>query len=209
MFYRHILDVGLDYGATGGPVWDDEIIVSLAKREKRTTIGSQPRRRYELGNREVLSQQHDLLRDFHYAMRGRRHSFLYKDWGDFRAVQEPLTLDGTATTQLTKTYGGAINGFVREINYIDPAALVLELDTGSGFVVQEPGTHFTVNQDTGVITWVSAPSVDDDARWSGPFFVRVRFDTQQFSSQFLVLDDDDEAGYAIGSLPLIEDLGEL
>lgn len=209
MFYRHILDVGIDYGATGGPIWDDEIIVSLAKREKRTSIGAHPRRRYELGNREVLAAQHDLIRDFHYAMRGRRHSFLYKDWGDYRAVQEPLALDGTTTTQLTKTYGGAINAYVREILYIDPAEFVLELDTGAGFVVQEAGTHFTVNQDTGVITWASAPDAEDDARWSGLFFVPVRFDIQQFSSQFLVLDDDGDAGYAIGALPLIEDLGEL
>src|SRR5690606_19492999 len=151
---------------------------------------------------------HDYLRDFHYAMRGRIHSFLYKDWGDFRAVQEALVLDGTTSTQLIKTYGAGINPYVRDILYTTPAEVTLELDTGAGFVTQVSGVDYTLDEDTGIITWDSAPAVDDDARWSGPFFVKVRFDVQQFVSQFLVIDaDEEDPGYAIGALPLIEDLG--
>lgn len=208
MFFREILDLGFDYGATGGPQWDDEIAVNLAKRELRFAIGEQPQRRYELGNRTVLKEQHDYLLNFHTAMRGRRHSFLYKDWGDYRARQELLELDGTTATQLIKTYGAGINPFVREIHYIDPE-ITLELDSGSGFVQQTPTTDYTVDPDTGEITWVSAPDAGWTARWSGTFYVKVRFDARNFTSQFLVSDGGEEEGYAISSLPLIEDLGEL
>ncbi len=208
-FFRQVLDLGFDYGATGGPQWDDEITANLAKRELRVQMGEDPQRRYELGNRQVLRDQHDYLRDFHMAMRGRRHSFLYKDWSDYQARNEPLALDGTTTTQLTRTYGAAINPYIREIQYIEASSFVLELDTGAGFVEQVPTTDYTVDPDTGIITWVSAPDAEDDARWSGIYFVRVRFDARQFASQFLVIDDDGEEGYAIGSLPLVEDLGEL
>lgn len=207
-FFRVILDLGYDYGATGGPQWDDEIFANAAQRELRFLFGEVPQRRYELGNREVLTQQHDYLLNHHTAMRGRRHSFLYKDWSDYRAVNEPLTLDGTVSTQLTKTYGVGVNPLVREIEYIEPT-ITLELDSGAGYVVQTPTTHYTVNPDTGIITWVSAPNIAWSARWSGKYYVKVRFDARQFSSQFLVIDDDEEAGYAIGSLPLVEDLGEL
>lgn len=133
--------------------------------------------------------------------RGRCHSFLLKDWGDYQAEDEQFgTGDGTTTTfQLKKvtTLSGTSATYTRTITH--PLA-------GAIISVDGVATGATVSTLTGQVTFASAPDEDAVLTWSGEFRVPVRFDNDYLPFS---LDNRRSDGYAKnGSVDLIEVLGE-
>lgn len=211
--FEELLDVGFDYGVSGGPEYLTDVIENAAGLEPvRAQLRARPRRRFQLGNRRVDSAFHDYMLAFFLHKRGRRYGFLLRDWQDYRVTEQALEPDGEATLQLVKTYGGATETLVREITRPVVSTVVLERFTGGNWTTLTPTTDYTLDATTGVITWVmSPPDSPDLLRWSGEFLVPVRFDTDQFPSQFLSYEDrgdDEELAYALGSLSVVELLDE-
>lgn len=209
MHFDEVLDVGYDYGATGGHGWATQVIAYPNGRTRRNMDRSVALGAWELGNRNVDLQTLETLRGFFHAMRGRAHSFLYKDWNDYLAIQQPLEIDGGLTTQLTKTYGLSINPWVRDILKPDPSTVVIEVNQGTaGWETLEAGVDYELDPSTGIVTWDVAPDTGAEIRWTGKFWVPVRFDSDIFDAQFLGIEereDGDELAYHIGGLPLIEE----
>ncbi len=204
-----VLDLGFDYGADGGHGWDTTLVrlpsgYTYTNQRRSAALGE-----WQLGNRRLTVDELATLRGFFHAVRGRTHTFLYRDWNDYRAVQEPLPIDGSAETQLVKTYGLAINPWVREIHRPDADTVLIELATGGGdFVALEPGTDYTLGVG-GVVTWlITPPEALDQVRWTGEFFVRARFDRDRLDAQFIAADGDEigsRALYELGTLGVMEE----
>lgn len=212
MHFEVLLDVGFDYGADGGLAWDTQVVNYPNGGSRRNERRSVPLGQWQLGNRNVDASTLDYLTGFLHAMRGRAHSFLYHDWNDYLADNEPLIIDGTATSQLMKTYGLGINDWVREIRKPKATAVTIEYDQGSGFTALTAGIDYTLDDTTGLITWLinPLPNMPDSMRWSGEFRVPVRFDRDVLSSQFLGLEEREsstERAYSIGDLVVIEEPG--
>ena len=210
MHFEVLLDLGFDYGADGGLFWDTQVINYPGGNSRRNQRRSAARGQWQLGSRNVDAPTLQYLTDFMHAMRGRLHTFLYRDWNDYEASNQAIVIDGTSTSQVTKTYGQGVNEWVRPIRKPDPATVTFEYDQGGGFAALTEGVDYTVDATTGVVTWLLAPlpNSPNAMRWSGEFRVPVRFDRDVLSAQFLGYEQREsgsERAYAIGDLLVYED----
>lgn len=114
-FVEERLDVGIDYGAVGGPEWSTDVVVFGSGFEQRNARWSEARGRWELGDRLIPRSELDTLQAFFRARRGQAVGFRYRDWNDWQATAAALAPDGTPTVQLTKTYSNAGESQVRTV----------------------------------------------------------------------------------------------
>lgn len=167
-------------GSVGGPDWPAEIVMLGSGREERNTPTSAPLRTYDAryGVRRP-NEAYEILELYYVAM-GRLRGFRFKDWTDYRSgppatIPAPTdqalgTGDGTLQAfQLAKAYTIGSLSFMRTITR--PRSGVLLAIDGEPL---ESG--FSVNLNTGVVTFDTAPDADAEITWGGEFDVPVRFD---------------------------------
>jgi uncharacterized protein (TIGR02217 family) len=127
--------------------------------------------------------------DFFYVVHGKATGFRFKDWGDYRLTQELIGVGNSATTQfqIKKTYSLGAESYERILRKIvapftppahpapgwDDPAVSFSLYVNDVLVT----TGFTVNYNTGVITFTVAPTTGHTIKVTGEFDVPVRFDT--------------------------------
>lgn len=196
-FSEQVLDLGFDYGASGGPAWSVTSTVSGGGFEKVNLNWSQPLGQYQIGDKSgedcLLQGQYDYLYGFWMARRGPTQGFRYKDWGDFELIDELIGVgDGTTTQfQITKTYGD----FVRIIKKI--------VSTGFQVRVGSSIPSYTLGANSGLITFATAPASGREIRVSGEFHVPVRFNESEWPGKFLAQNPSTgERWYELGSLTL-------
>lgn len=201
-FHNVRLDLGYDYGADGGHAWNTTVVATAGGAVHTNQNWQDWLGRWQLGNRNIDKTQLDTLRGFHAGRRGRAHSFRFRDWNDWLATDELLTVVG-ATTPLVKTYEpDGPNPYVRSIRL--PLASTITI-TRNGLAY----TEFTVNDTTGLITWAGA-APNGVIRWSGEFDVLVRFDVELVPAVFLAYEERDDsplAIYQMGSVNVVEERG--
>lgn len=128
------------------------------------------------------------------AAYGSAHSFLVKDYSDFRADNETFAAgDGTATDfplTITSSFGSAT--YTRSILYpLDPVFYVDGLETAATF-----------NPVTQLVEFEEAPADLSVISWSGEFRVLVRFTSDTFP---MSIDSRSGQNYAMnGSVELME-----
>lgn len=182
------------YGFTGGPEFSTNIVLLDNGRELRNAQWMYPRHRYSADYANLLPDAKDQLLAAFHAARGRWAAFRFKDWNDYVAVNQALSVNvGTQDpVQLVKRYflGGAFAE--RRI-----AAVVSAVVTGpSGQVTG------TVDNVTGMFT----PAANWEAgshTWSGEFDVWVRFDSD-FNS-FVIGSGNADGHLHSASIDLVED----
>lgn len=226
-----VLDLGYDYGATGGPDNFGAEVVESGSTESVNQTQSRTRGEWEIGSRTVNRAQKDYLLDFWHAVRGQVYRFLYLDWTDHLVEESVLQVSG-ATCQLTKSYGvigTTQDGFENDDGlYYHP--VYKPKGAGSPFLIDgyvetssDGGTtwvkrydyvtagptpaYFSVDQNTGIVTWLAGIPVM--ARWTGKFYKIVRFQVPRIRFQFLAYEDREngpEAFYDLGPLSVRESL---
>jgi uncharacterized protein (TIGR02217 family) len=179
---RFPIDIAL--GAHGGPERATDIVTLESGREERNQRWAQSRRRYNAGY--GVKSRADLLAvlAFFEERRGRLHGFLWRDPLDFStsgtATPGPLdeligTGDGTTRVfQLVRRYGARFDPYVRPIT--KPVAGSLRVAVAG---TELPGTGFTLDPDTGLVTLKTAPALRTEIRAGFLFDVPVRFDTDR------------------------------
>lgn len=205
-FVESYLDLGVDYGAVGGPEHSTTVQTTDNGSEYRIQNWSQPRHRYDIGERTVTQAQLDAIKDLFWLVRGRALGFRFRDWSDYRiAPADQYTRgalgvgDGVTTTfACRKKYGTS--------SY--RAIVKLSLTTAPIFYVNGVvETHVTYSTTTGVVTFQPGhvPGVGALIGWSGEFDVPVRFDAPQIRARFEALDSQSHTTlFHLFSLPLIE-----
>ena len=196
----------LSVGSTGGPMRRTEIVTLANGYEKRNTNWADSRRSYDAGI--GLSSLDDLQEvvAFFEARRGQLHGFRWKDWLDFKSCapsdevssgdQEIGTGDGTTTVfQLTKSYQGAANPYVRVIQKPVTGTTKVAVDGVEQFLAAD----FVVADATGEISFVTPPAAGQTITAGFEFDVPVRFDTDRIVWSLTAL----EAG-EIPSIPVVE-----
>lgn len=210
-FLDVLLDAGYDYGASGGPDDFGTEISIVGRRSIANQRYEHPLGQWELGQREVTATRWKYFLDHWHTVRGRAHRFRYLDWNDYHVTSQALAIDGTATVQLTKTYGvGGINDYVADIVLPLAASLVIETNIdGAGWSVLTEGVGYSIAETTGVLTWLGDapdPNEGDQARWSGTYHKKVRFGVDRLTAQFLAYRSSPRDGaYALGPLTVRED----
>ncbi len=185
----------ISYGSSGGPEYATDIVTTLSGHEKRNVNWLASRARYNVAHGVKTQTQLDALIAFFRARKGRAYGFRFKDWADYRGVNEWLGEGDGATNQfqIVKQYS---DGGVSELRQIKkPVADSVQLYVDG--VALSGGV--SVDTATGMVTLDAAPSSGVIITADFEFDVPVRFDTDQLSVRL-----DNYGVYSWLDIPLIE-----
>lgn len=207
-FHEVQFPTAISYGSTGGPSFDTMIIATDGGQEERISRISQPRHRYDIAY--AIKSYDDLrtLKEFYIARMGAAFGFRFKDWLDFTTASDSQSApsdtdveigvgdDSETQFQLVKKYVSGPTTRVRTLTKPVTDTTVIAIDgtpTGSGW---------SVNTTTGLITFDTAPSVDEIVTAGCTFDVPVRFGKDV--DDVLSLSHDSFETGSIGEIPLVE-----
>ena len=189
------------YGTTGSPLaeWETEVIENdggyrHAFQNREQAIG-----KWDVGSFTYNLEEWEYLLNFFIDKRGSAIAFRYKDWSDFEAINQQIGVgNGTNTIfQLQKTY----LDYDRLINKPVSGTVKIYLNG----VLQASG--FSVDHETGVITFSSAPASGVVITSDFEFDVRVRFETDDLPATFVAFSPSDGEKFVdVGNMSIIETL---
>ena len=192
-------------GSAGGPEFLTSIVPLESGDEYREQRWARPLWKYEIAHNIKRIEQIAEIRGFHLARRGRKVSFLLKDWIDWSSRSDgqsaPTSLDqplgtgtGALTTfQLIKRYPDPVSPYDRPITWPVAGTLVVAVDG----VLKTSGV--AVVRGTGVVTLTPAPAAAAVITAGFLFDVPVRFEEDWLSVSW-----DTIASRSAGSIALIE-----
>ena len=205
MAFRNVLLPGtISSGASSTPMWQTDVARTPAGYEKRVGRRSDALRKCVAPlNIRTLNQLHELLAHFN-VMQGPYYSFPFLDRLDNRscapettpAVTDSLlgTGDGvTAAFQCRKGYTSGAYTHYRTILLPKQTTLLVSV----AGVLKTETTHYTVNYETGVITFTGGniPSAAQEVKAGFEFYCKVRYDTNDLQTVI--------EAYRTGSIPSI------
>jgi len=195
-FHEVRLPEDIDFGVTGGPRFKTTIFESAGGFEQRNIDWSQARAEYTIGKN--LNDETDLatLIAFFNARRGRAYGFRFKDFSDFQ-ISGPQTIgtgDGSTTDfQIFKQYSSGGEFYNRPITKLVSGTVQVYLD---GML---QGSGFTVDNNTGIVTFTAAPTMGVLVGIVCEFDVPVRFDVDALPIEIASF-----RNFIADGLPLVE-----
>lgn len=172
----------ISYGSKGGPSFSTTVFAAASGFEQRNINWEVARCKYDVSHGIRDKEDMDTILEFFYAVRGRATGFRFKDWADYQLAQELIgTGNGTQTQfQIIKTYAAGSETYVRTIRKIvtpavGPPVIPFEVFVNDTLVT----TGYTVDYNTGIITFSSAPTAGHTVKVTCEFDVPVRFDTDE------------------------------
>lgn len=200
-FYAIEIEECPGFGFSGGPEFQTDIQNIVNGHESRNADWAICRHKYTAPFTNISDEQYANIKKVFLIARGRCHSFLLKDWGDFKASNEQFAVgDGvTKVFQLKKvsTLAGTSATYERTISRPLAGVQIFVAGVLAGAVV---------SLTSGTVTFAVAPAIGAPLTWSGEFRVQVRFDIDYLPFS---LDQIREGGFARnGSIDLIEVIGE-
>ena len=172
--------------------WRTEIVSKDGSAEQRNQVNSLPEPRgWNLNWKWLDETAEDKLIEIFHRARGSFETFKLKCWKDFVTTTEECIITaagGETTTQLIKSYYPTTSETWDENRtLIVPDSQAVFRDVGAGPVKQLEGAgeNYTLDDDTGIITWVSpaALGAGDIITASFEFYFQVRFDFETFDDE--------------------------
>ncbi len=173
----------ISYGAVGGPRFSTTVQLMNSGHEQRNINWADARREYEFDITPAREKSWKELLSFFHARRGRAFGFRLKDFADFKAEMEQVGIgDGVQTSfQIIKTYGGENTptyGYVRKLTRIVSGTVAVFVNGAVQI------GNWTVDDNTGGITFVTPPAEGAIIAVNCEFDVPVRFDTDLMAAAF-------------------------
>lgn len=216
MYHDVLFPPDISQGSRGGPGFDTYILELDSGREERVARRQTARHRYDVSKGLRKFEDLTTLKAFYLARQGPANSFPYKDWQDWHSnptdssfmstpgTQDQLigTGDGSQTVfQLIKKYTSGLVAYTRNITKpVNDGSIRVWVDG----VLQTEGVHYTVNYQTGQITFNTAPPAGDNVHASFYFYVPVRFGEELDEALSISMRNWGSGG--VSSIPLVEDL---
>ncbi len=183
-FHEIRFPASLSFGSSGGPERRTEIVTLANGHEERNTPWAHARRRYDAGLSLRSLDDLSVLIAFFEARQGEMYGFRWKDWSDYRtgpADREISALDEFVgigdgirdTFQITRTYASGGIEYVRPIDKIVPDTARISV----GADELQRGIDYTLDENTGILTFAHPPDVGGEIRAGYEFDVPVRFAT--------------------------------
>lgn len=140
----------------------------------------------------------------HFRMaRGMTHHFRVKDYADFKVLRTEgvLVLITTTTFQIHKQYGAEI-GFEELRKITRPVSGTLSVWKDA--TLQTVTTHYTINYETGIVTFLSAPGASV-LEVAVEFDIPVRYDIDKLQATLIMPEAGDRPAYhSWEQIPLME-----
>jgi len=202
---RFPTDIG--YGSKGGPGYNTTVVETAGGDESRNQNWSYARYVFDVAyGVKTIPQLESLIKMFHVAG-GKENGFRFKDRLDFKSCDYDSVIARTNCTigtgdgviaawQVVKTYTYSGYTRTRRILKLVSATLLVEVNG----VLKTETTHYTVNYNTGIITFTGGniPAAGHLIKCGFEFDVPVRFEIDELP---ILLEN-----YRIGSasVPLVE-----
>ena len=185
-FHEIRFPANLSFGSVGGPERRTEIVTLANGFEERNTPWAHSRRHYDAGVGLRSLDDVERLIAFFEARQGQLHGFRWKDWADYKSCAPSSAVDyedqfigtgdGVRTQfQLAKTYVSGGVGYTRPIT--KPVLGTVKVGVQGDH--QAEAVHFSVDLETGIVTFVDAPGEGARITAGFEFDVPVRFDTDR------------------------------
>jgi len=188
--------------------WFTDLVDYDTGKEQRNQVWERPKRHWVLPYNILLETYRDKLKELCSRAKGRYNIFLFADPYDFECALTECSITavgGEITTQLIKTYYGSTSQTWDENKTrIQPSAIftpVVKIDAA----VKTEGTHFTLDDDTGIINW-AAGSAPNGALGAGEvvtanyqFYYPVRKEDDVYEESTVWKDV-----FNMGDIPIIE-----
>lgn len=204
-FHNVRLPVDVEQGAKGGPGFKTRVLELDNAEESRNAQWSKQRGNWDISYGIDSKSVLDAVKAFFYARQGRLYGFRFKDWSDYQITSQQQIGTGTSTTgsdgqqtfQVFKAYTDGTYTYNRTITRLVTGTVKV----WSNGVLKTETTHYTVNYDTGVISFVNPnrPTTGQVVAVECEFDVAVRFDTDNIEITSHTYD-----AIEIGSMPIIE-----
>jgi uncharacterized protein (TIGR02217 family) len=189
----------ISYGSGGGPSFATSVFQASSGGEQRNVLWAEARAKYNIASGIRDKTDADKILAFFMNVRGRAIGFRFKDWADYEILNQNIgTGNGVTTTyQLIKDYVVGPQKYTRVIR--KPVAGSLLTLTVAAVALSE-GVGYTVNNTTGIITFVVPPPVGAAIVIpAAQFDVPVRFDVDE-----LPLVHEAFLQESMSSIPLVE-----
>jgi uncharacterized protein (TIGR02217 family) len=169
------LPVDVERGAEGGPGFKTTVTTLANGMEQRNQEWSTMRGQWNVGYGIQTLSSLQAVYNFFIGRRGQARGFRFKDWQDYKAVEQPVgTISGVDTRrQLQKVYDDETNPYFRKITHPVAGTLIVYVDS----LATEDYTLL----ENGVIEFASDPGANVVATFE--FDVPVRFDTDDLRIQ--------------------------
>ena len=163
------------------PHFNTTINTSASGYEQRNQNWSKFRHKYDISHVVQSRTEYAELKAFHANRAGAANGFLFKDWSDYNMARQSIGTGDSSQDDfgIYKRYTNDSYDYDREIT--KPKNGTVQVWVNS--VLQTETTHYTVNYETGVITFVSPPTSGHDIEVACDFFVPVRFATDELPSR--------------------------
>jgi uncharacterized protein (TIGR02217 family) len=183
-FHEIRFPANLSFGSVGGPERRTEIVTLANGFEERNTPWAHSRRRYDAGVGLRSLDDVEALIAFFEARAARLHGFRWKDWSDYKSCAPSATPrpedqligigDGaTAVFQLQKSYVSGQQSYTRPISKPVAGSVLVAVSDDP----KVEGLEFTVDVETGQVTFTLPPDLGTRVTAGFEFDVPVRFDT--------------------------------
>lgn len=187
-FHEVRFPANLSFGSVGGPERRTEIVTLTNGFEERNTPWAHSRRHYDAGVGLRSLDDVERLIAFFEARGGQLHGFRWKDWADYKScpASKPVAYDDqflgmgdgvTTTFQLVKTYSSGGVDYVRPIR--KPVLGTVKVGMRGDY--QAEALQFSVDLETGLVTFAEAPPPEARVTAGFEFDVPVRFDTDRIA----------------------------
>ena len=186
MFIDAQFPVDISKGSGGGPQYKTSVISMYSGGETRNIGWTYPRHNFDaaLGIR-TRAHLESVIAFFH-VVKGRAHTFRWKDWADYKSCSVNSTK--AATDQALGTGDGVEDEFQLVKNYTFGATTVsrkIVTPVSGTTVIALNGVAtdaFTVDTDTGIVTMNAAPGLAVVITAGYEFDVPCRLDTDEMST---------------------------
>jgi uncharacterized protein (TIGR02217 family) len=175
-FFEHRLEDCYSFGARGGPMFSTEVVKTFGGQRYANGNWAYPLHLYDISAGVKTEADFADLRAFFFNVGGRRDAFRFKDWADYRATRQPLSvITAGSVYQLLRRYTSGPRTFDRPI--YKPVAGLTVYRNGSAIA---PAVATT----TGRVT-VTGHSSGDVYTWTGEFDVPVAFVNDQLEHEIV------------------------
>lgn len=205
-FHEVRFPANLSFGSVGGPERRTEIVALANGFEERNSPWEHARRRYDAGVSMRSLDDVETMIAFFEARQGQLNGFRWKDWSDYKSCPASRDVayqdqvigigDGVKTEyQICKTYISGDESYTRPITKIVSGTVRVGIQ-GDPLV---ESLHFTVDYNSGIISFLEIPDIGASVTAGFEFDVPVRFDTDRIQTSVASF----QAGDA-PSVPIVE-----
>jgi uncharacterized protein (TIGR02217 family) len=207
-FHDVRLNVDVEQGAKGGPMFHTTILPALSGEETRNQDWQYGRMTWDISygmrnrapNASDSGQGYYSIVSFFYARAGRTYGFRFKDWTDFTSGDATAGIDFTIPAnraiigtgdgsnkifQITKTYTDGTFNYVRKITRPVAGTVVIYK---AGVLQTNPANYTLGGTGNSVVTFVAAPAGAASIEAGYQFDVPVRFDVDALDMEVTMYD---------------------